>query len=360
MKFTLIILLILLSCQNQIKPDINNDIKSYIENISDSLHLAGLSVGYINQNGDRKVFNHGFSDIDKKNKISDNSIFQITSPAKTLTMFAILRLEYDGKLKLNDKLIDFLPNQEYSDPKIKDITIKHILNHQSGLISVKNYKWDPTLNKTSFDYNISQLKETKLKFKPGQGFGYSSYAYDLLMAVIEKSGGLSFENYMKLNVYKKLNMKNTNSDFVDLNDANLVGSYSDSSKQHLVFPYNRDHLASSVVMSTTNDILNFLDFFNSKEPGLLHESELINIFKGRIQTGWGSEISKEIGYSFFLGKYKNSISAIHTGGRSGFRSSFFMLTEKGISVVVLANTNNTPVNEISQFVVNKLLTTKKK
>lgn len=355
MKHILILVIILVSCNKKEESKLDYEIRSYLENVSDSLSLAGLSVGYIDVKGNKKVYHQAYSDLENKIKLDDESIFQITSPAKTVTMLALLILENEGKLNLNEKLVNYLPAQDYLDPRINDITLKHILRHQSGLVTVDDYHWDPTIKKESFEAIVSKLKKSQLKFNPGEQFSYSSYAFDLLMPVIEKASGQRYEDFMAKSLYHKLEMKNTSSDIVDFKNENIVYSYSDSSKQRMVYPYNRDHLASSVVMSSTKDILNFLNFFIQNQQSLIRSEEFNTIFKESYETGWGSEITKAVGYAFFIGNFKNYNSAIHTGGRSGFRSSLFLLPEKGIAVVVLGNTNNTPVNQISKFITDLLL-----
>ena len=94
---------------------------------------------------------HGFSDLKKKDSLTEHSAFHIASISKTFTGMAILRLWEEGKLQLNDDLSKYFPNFPYPG-----VTIKMLLNHRSGLPNyvhyLDKYKWDKKQFITTREY----------------------------------------------------------------------------------------------------------------------------------------------------------------------------------------------------------------
>lgn len=164
--------------------------------------IVGLSIGVVK---DGKLFytnGYGFTDIDSAHKVTVDTKFDIASISKVLTATAIMQLVEQGKLDLNKKVIDYLPEFKLKDERYKDITILHLLTHSSGLM------WDNTLkNKASdttalYDFILS-LHKTKLQFTPGEKFNgttYSNTGFDLLSYIVQKLTNTPFQNY----IYEKV------------------------------------------------------------------------------------------------------------------------------------------------------------
>lgn len=160
--------------------------------------------------GNKVIFSkgYGYANYDKKTNITTASAFNLASVSKQFTAMGIMLLKEQGKLKYEDKITQYLPIK--ADP---NITIRHLLNHTSGIwdygrLFRKN--WDRAKLVTNNDVieRINAL-EKRNYFTPGEKFKYSNTGYILLASIIEKASGLSFPKFMHKHIFKPLGMKNS-------------------------------------------------------------------------------------------------------------------------------------------------------
>lgn len=162
----------------------------------------------------------GWADREAQEAVQPESLFRIASVSKPLTAVAILKLADEGKLKLNDKILDHLrfdPHFEEGatpDDRWKRVTIAHCLSHAGGWDREKSYdpmfqairmskslKIDlPILPEHIIRYQLGQ----RLDFDPSERYAYSNFGYSLLGRVIEKVTGLPYEQYVQQAVLNPL------------------------------------------------------------------------------------------------------------------------------------------------------------
>lgn len=155
---------------------------------------------------------YGYADRDEKTPVAPDALFRIASISKPITAVAVLKLVDEGKLTLDDKVLDLLelrPNERLPDydPWWDRITLRHLLTHTGG--------WDrersgdpmfrdrpivlwldgqlPLTHHTLLEYQVRQ----PLDFAPGSRYAYSNFGYCLLGRVIEKATGKTYEQYVR-------------------------------------------------------------------------------------------------------------------------------------------------------------------
>ncbi len=181
--------------------------------------IVGASVA-ISRDG-KMVYAKGLGIADKEKNIETEpySKFRIASISKLITAIAIMKLQEEGKLSVNDKVfgLDGILNDPfYSDPKDKrvyNITIAHLLSHEGG--------WSPRWGDQMFiplvvaeAMNVNTPVDTKtivrfalnkyLQFTPGSGKSYSNLGYAILGLVIEKVTGMSYFDYCRKNILEPI------------------------------------------------------------------------------------------------------------------------------------------------------------
>lgn len=149
----------------------------------------------------------GFADFENKKPNTPDTRFQFDSISKTITAVAVLQLKEQGKLKLEDKLIQHLPNFPYPA-----ITIRHLLTHTSGLPSHELFEETVTRNPDKVVTNEDiipelLLRKRPLKFEPGERWSYSNTNFNLLALLVEKLGGLKFADYLRKYVFRPARMQ---------------------------------------------------------------------------------------------------------------------------------------------------------
>lgn len=167
----------------------------------------------------------GWADREAKEKVEPESLFRIASVSKPITAVAILKLVEQGKLKLDDKVLDHLKYEPHFanedgekdgkfDERWKQVTIQHCLTHTGGWDRDKSY--DPMFQSIrmakSMEIELPILPEhiiryqlgQPLDFAPGERYAYSNFGYSLLGRIIEKVRGQPYEKYVQAEVLKPL------------------------------------------------------------------------------------------------------------------------------------------------------------
>jgi N-acyl-D-amino-acid deacylase len=189
-------------------------IPSFDQAMEDQLRANGIAGGSLAVvQGGRLVHakGYGMADVDAKTPVSADSLFRIASISKPITAVAVLRLVQDGKLDLDAKAFELLGvTPEKADARLKDITIRQLLQHTGGWDRDKS--GDPMFR--PFDIAaeagvasppgpasiIRFVASRPLDFDPGARSAYSNFGYCVLGRVIEKVGGEPYEDFVKKTV----------------------------------------------------------------------------------------------------------------------------------------------------------------
>jgi CubicO group peptidase (beta-lactamase class C family) len=158
----------------------------------------------------------GFGDLRSKSPITVQTNFRLASCTKQFTAMAIMLLEHDGKVKYDETLTGIFPEfPEYG----KNITIRNLLNHTSGLPDYedlmeraeksKGPTW--TAENQIQDREVLQLleKESSGKFAPGRNWEYSNSGYVVLGLIVAKRSGKSFGEFLRERIFSPLKMEHT-------------------------------------------------------------------------------------------------------------------------------------------------------
>ncbi len=171
---------------------------------------AGVAVSIVRDG--KVIYQKGFGTAVLENNvpITPKTIFQSASVSKQFTAFAVLHLANQGKLKLEDdvrKYLSEVPNFG------KTITIRHLLNHTSGLrnqaelAAVAGVRLDDVLTQGQVLKIVQRQKE--LNFTPGEEIVYCNTGYTLLAEIVARVSGKPFRQFTEENIFKPLEMSNT-------------------------------------------------------------------------------------------------------------------------------------------------------
>lgn len=160
----------------------------------------------------------GLADREKSVSVQPRTLFRIASVTKPMTSVAVFTLIEAGKLSLDTKMLDvlkiapFLPEGRKVDPRVKDITIRQLLQHTGG------WNRDKSGDAMFHDMRIAaalgvvcpprardiirEVLSRPLDFDPGTSYAYSNFGYCILGRIIENLSGGSYEGYVKEHVLK--------------------------------------------------------------------------------------------------------------------------------------------------------------
>ncbi len=150
----------------------------------------------------------GFANFDTKVPLDTNSVFELASVSKQFTAMIIMMLHEEGKLSYDDPIDQYIPGLPY-----KNITIRHLLTHTSGLPDyweVMNKYWDKSKvagNEDCIGYLIKY--SPPMLFEPGDQYMYSNTGYLLLGSIAEKVSGVDFVSFARTRMFVPLKMTST-------------------------------------------------------------------------------------------------------------------------------------------------------
>ncbi len=328
------------------------------ELIADSLMVRTIAADspgaavLVSQHGDilyEKTF--GFADVGNRVKVIPETKFRIGSVTKQFTAAAILKLQEEGKLSVQDPISKYLPDF----PRGDEITIHHLLTHTSGIHSFTEkpgFMETVTMKKTPEEI-IAMFKNDDLDFNPGDNWHYSNSGYFLLGYLVEKISGQSYGEFLHSVFFKPLGMKNTgvhNSSKILSNEAYGYSYENGNYYKALNWDMSQAGGAGSLY-STVYDLYLWNEaIFHGK---VLSESTLQAAFTpatlndGRIPKGFGTGY----GYGWQITEYRGLKEISHTGGLQGFTSALIRYPEKEITIAVLHNSmpsNNVSTSQIAQ------------
>jgi len=299
----------------------------------------------------------GLADLENQIRVSPATRFRIASVSKPLTAAAMARLFEQGKLDLDAPVQKYVPN---FPRKEKDITARQLAGHLSG---IRHYRRDPDESKDEFfnrrEYykSVSEalkiFQDDPLDFTPGTKFGYSSFGYTLLSAVIEGASRQDFLTYMQEQVFIPLKMSSTSADDNRQIIPNRTRFYSlDGEKKLINAPYiDRSYSwAGGGFLSTPEDLVRFGSAH--LQSGYLKEETLKEIFTSQ-KNADGKETGT--GFGWRIGKDKEGRTFyFHPGENVGGRSYLLMYPEKKVVVAMLHNltgANLASIIEISKLFI---------
>lgn len=311
---------------------------------------------------------YGYGDETSKTPLNENSIFELASLSKPFTAAAVVILKKQGKLNYDDKLSKYLPELSF----YKDISIRNLLNHTSGLpdyMELFEENWDKTKFATNKDI-VSEFARLKpsLKFQPNEKFEYSNTGYALLALVVERVSKKNYTSFLSEAIFKPLKMKNTfvyRRRFQPQKVQNYAQGYVSDSLGKKVLPdsFGKTYLSyyldgivgDGMVNSTTKDLLIWDRALYGNQ--LFNENDKNEIFQYS-KTADGKE--NPYGFGWALAKSdKYGKIANHSGGWAGYVTFIERHLSNDKTIILLQNnalaTTKLPISDVRKILYNEAL-----
>jgi len=318
-------------------------VNSLIAKIIDSNNLPGLSVSVMKN--DEIVYSKGFgyADIENKTQIIPSSTkFRIGSFSKTLTASALMKLVEKNKLNLDESIHTYIPE---FPKKNWNFNLRQMGGHLSG---IRHYKGNEFYINKNYENVIDALdifKDDPLLHEPGTKYYYSTHAWTLISAAIEKASETPFLEYMYKNVFEPLGMINTYAETIDLNIKDKVTYYKKDNSGNIKIERevnNSWKWAGGGFISTTEDIANFLH--NHSKSGYLTD-ESLNILMSPQTTTSAGTTNYGIGWRKRYGN-NNEVLYGHTGGSVGGTTYAFIAMDYNVIVVITSNLSDASFGDL--------------
>lgn len=276
----------------------------------------------------------GLANLEYNIPITDSTVFHIASISKQFTAFAILLLEADKKLSIEDDIKKYLP--ELNELPYK-VTIRQLANHTHGfantyeLAQLVGINADEVMSQKQM-VNIL-LKQKQLNFEPGSTYQYNNSGFTLLAEIVERVSGKSFADFTKERIFQPLHMKNT----LFLDDRativkNKAYSYEATEKGYHNVPFYYTLVGASGLNTTPHDLSLWTMNFISPVVG---NQAIFDKMKGQSKLNSGHQIPYALGQE--TKSYKGLDVIFHGGGDAGYRAYLLRIPAHSFSVVVMGN-----------------------
>ncbi len=321
----------------------------------DKTNSPGCSVGIIHDG--QLVFQRGYgmADLEWGQAISPVTVFDIGSTSKQFTAAAILLLQQQGKLRIDDDVRKYIPElPSYG----ATITIRHLLNHTSGLkdyaglLSLAGHQSEEVTTKQQALDII--CKQKTLNFNPGDKWDYSNTGFFLASVIAERVSGMSLKAFAQQQIFGPLGMNNTF--FLD-NHTTIVPrratGYSPSATGYQIDMSNWEQVGDGAVQTCVQDLLRWdRNFYEPSVGGPDLVKQLTTT--GTLANGEKLDYALGLFNTTYLGR-----TMIHHGGAwAGYRAEMVRIPDEKLSVICLSNLGSANPSVLARAVVQIMLNEK--
>ncbi len=312
--------------------------------------LPGVAVGVVRDQQLVWSQGFGFADVQAHLPMTATTKFRMASNSKLLTAVAIMQLREEGKLRLDDPVVQYLPWCKAKPAGADDglITIEQLLSHSAGLPREAGDHWSSHQFPTTTE--LEQLyPQRQAAFAPQTRWKYSNLAFALAGRVIEQVSGLSWAAYVQKNIFDPLGMTDSS---VDRNVAGLAVPYGrrlpDGTREVIPFVDARGMAAATGLTSNVADMAKFMSAQWRRGPRggaqIVSGSSWREMLRVRsVEEDW----SGGSGLGFDVERFKNRTYVGHGGGYPGNTTQTLMQLDDQVGVIVLTNTNDADPDDIA-------------
>ena len=309
--------------------------------------------------GDRLIVDEGvgMADLEWRAPADARSTFRIGSLTKQFTAAAIMKLQEQGKIGLDDALSKYLPD---FDTEGHTVTIRQMLTHTSG---IPNYTAQPGFfaKESPLDLTdqelLATIKGVPFDFEPGTKWAYSNTNYYLLGMIVAKVSGMAYADYMQQAFFQPLGLTHTRYGATApiISERAQGYSYRPASHEHL----NAAAISMNVpggagaLISTAGDLLRWqiaLTGGRAVTPASYHEmiASAVPTGQGDAKYGFGLGIGTQLGHEVIS----------HNGGINGFNSDLSYVPDLGLGIAVISNSDAMPSDAVSNDIFATLTSDK--
>jgi len=272
---------------------------------------------------------YGMANLEDRIQATPQTNYRLASVSKQFTAASVLLLAQDGRLKLDDRIGQYMPGL----PAVADnITIRHLLTHTSGLIDYEDVM-DPADTRQVHDADVLALlrSQDRTYFAPGTGYRYSNSGYALLALIVERASGQRYAQFLHDRIFQPLGMRNT-----------VAYESGVSAVAHRAYGYSLEHGAwKRTDQSTTSAVLgdggiySSIDDLTRWDAALYDERLLSSQSLRQAFTPATPTDDPQVEYGF--GWRITGETLWHSGETIGFRNVIVRWPRQHLTVVVLTN-----------------------
>ena len=292
-----------------------------------SENLLSMSVAVLRDGDPLLVKGYGFANREDGIPNTGTTRFRIGSLTKQFTAMAILILQEEGRISVDEAVETYLPDLP---EHWKSITLHQLLTHTSGIM----HSWALP----EFGANLAQARpigeiielfyDEPLLFEPGEGFVYSGVGYFLLALLIEEVSGQTYESFLRTRVFDPLGMHDTGSDRPGSSANGHARGYDVSDGIPVEIPpiHMPIFTGGGNLYSTAEDLVLWAEALTSRR-----------LISPRSYAALYTPETGDYAYGWFVRTEDGERTIFHSGGLPGSTSFMIQYPDAGVTVITLSN-----------------------
>lgn len=304
-----------------------------VQKIMKEQKITGLSLAVI-KNGNPVVNKgYGLANVEHNVPVTAETVIRLGSVSKQFFSTAILKLQEEGKLNIEDSVHKFFPD---APETWRPILIKHLMSHTSGL-----KRESPAYDNNKMISDLEIIKAAyplPLDFKTGEKYQYCNLAYYMLAQIITQISGMPWQDYIREKLFIPAGMKNSGMTDFYLIIPNRASGY--MHKNNVLV--NADAMyavrPSGGFLSTSTDMILWDKVLREKNTILKKESWDL-LWQPFIKTSDKPELKAYYGFGWIVDEYNGRKMVMHGGANTGFRSYYTRFVNDDLSIIIMTNTD---------------------
>lgn len=293
--------------------------------------------------------------------LTAENLYGTGSVSKVYTTAAIMKLVEAGKVDLDKSVVTYLPTFKMADARYKDITVRMLLNHSSGLAGSSlgdGFLFDDPTNASAADKLLERLSTQTLKDAPGAFSVYCNDGFTLAQLVVEKVSGKAFGDYLNEVLFTPMGLESTfvPSDFTKegFDESRIVKTYLGQNDNQNVTALPNETVSAvgtGGIYATASDLATFGGALYAGK--VLSKTSLDAMAAPEYAKGlWPADVESQVSYGlgwdaveFYPFAYSDIQALVKGGDTQLFHAGLLVLPEHKLSVAVLSSGGLSTYNE---------------
>ncbi|MDP9097108.1 MAG: beta-lactamase family protein, partial [Pseudomonadota bacterium] len=316
---------------------------------------AGVTIGVVLE-GVLRVHRHaGLASIEHAVPIGDDTRFRIASVSKQFTCAAILMLESEGALSVDEPAKTYLPEIPASAHRV---TVAQMMHNSSGLRDmfeiIRHGGGDLGTPVASQDLLDAIARQRALNFEPGSRFLYSNSNFLLLGLIVERLSGRSLDAFLQERIFGPLGMRDTRvtPDTAEMIPRLATGYLRGDDALWRRAPHAFPLGGEGGLVSSVPDLALWAQNFSTKRVGAAWLDGLMT------QTPFSNGTENRYARGLVVRPYRGMATWSHGGLWPGFRTEFLMVPEQQAAVIAIANHGGADPNLLAHRALDAVLETR--
>ncbi len=345
-------------------PKTLEELQKAMKDVLDKDHVPGAGVALVSNGELLWCGGLGKADIASGREVTCDTEFRVGSISKSFVALALLKLQEEGKINLEARLLDVAPEIPVENrwQSTNPVRIVNLLEHTAGFDDMEPsevYNFHDAYNFPLLDVFNRFREPEEVRWPPSTRMSYSNPGYGVAGYLIEKITGEPFDQYIRDNILRPLGMANADFPFTDANKALLATAYEGNPPRVAGYPFIYLRPAGDLKASP-GELAKHVQFLlrrgKAGDVQILKPDSIIRM--ETVETTLAARNGLRLGYG--LANYTEVAGGVvthgHDGGIAGFISTYRYMPEQNWGYVVLLNSTQSgqALNELNKLAIDFL------